>query len=529
MADNKQMKTLGGYEIVDEKAREEINVVGEKADEALSLAKGATKAFVYDTYSDMIAELNALDKEELLVNYHIMIRTVCVPDLWISGVSDEHVEYTYTSNEDFIVDLTEDGVVQVGYFVLSALETQKVDLLEYVKKTDYAGEGVSGVINTKDYWGTATNDTGGLYIVCASLNDIDAKANDYKPIVPQNLDYAVMKALSDSKIEWTNEQKQRARTILGITESYENNNNNSGSNYPQKVFEYEWKDNYDQIDVTSIDYETGILTVSSMPTQITDDVSTTVRVFPSLKIEGIAEQFKYGMMPKEIMETHSLYYAKKVGDNHVILCNPINSNELTSITNSDVVDLTRWNLFVEKKRNTVIPNVEVKNLDKTHSYKLRYYIPHAIHHTGGITVFTKSNGSSNSDRYGSGYGFGYNSQTLHSRETELNTMLFTTNAYETVSLRGKYYAYSENVLMKYPKFYEVDICKLSDEAYKADVNIGYFAPFTSPKDNTVFCMSTVKQNIFLQRPYEYISFSSGNGNYILDGARCEVWDYGEVL
>ena len=113
MANNKEMKTLGGYEIVDEKAREDINIVAEKANEALSLAKGATKAFVYDTYADMISELNALDKAELLVNYHVMIRTVCVPDLWISGVSDEHVEYTYTSNEDFITDLTEDGIVQV--------------------------------------------------------------------------------------------------------------------------------------------------------------------------------------------------------------------------------------------------------------------------------------------------------------------------------------------------------------------------------------------------------------------------------
>ena len=264
-----------------------------------------------------------------------------------------------------------------------------MDLSEYVKNTDYATASKCGVVKVDSRQGISISQSSGVIsVVSANESEIDEKSSIKKPITPSNLDYAVMKALSDSKIEWTNEQKQRARTILGITESYENNNNNSGSNYPQKVFEYEWKDNYDQIDVTSIDYETGILTVSSMPTQITDDVSTTVRVFPSLKIEGVAKNFKYGMMPKEIMETHSFYYAKKVGDNHVILCNTANSTELATITNSDVVDLTRWNLFVEKKRNSAIPNVDVKNLDKTHHYKLKYYLPYTAHYVSGIVILS---------------------------------------------------------------------------------------------------------------------------------------------
>ncbi len=224
MADNKEMKTLGGYEIVDEKAREEIHVVEEKADEAYSLAKGATKAFVYDTYEDMISELNTLGKEELLVNYHIMIRTVCVPDLWISGVSDEHVEYTYTSNEDFIVDLTEDGVVQVGYFVLSALETQKVELDDYVKKTDYAGNNNQvGVVSLNGVFGISSfnNSTykNALTIQPSTKTDIDKKGSLYKPIVPYYLDYAVKKALSDCKLSgddaWTEEEKASALETLG--------------------------------------------------------------------------------------------------------------------------------------------------------------------------------------------------------------------------------------------------------------------------------------------------------------------------
>lgn len=188
----------------------------EKADKALSLAKGATKAFVYDTYEDMISDLNVLSTEELNLNYHIMIRTVCVPDLWISGVSDEHVEYTYTSNEDFIADLTEDGVVQVGYFVLSALETQKVELDDYVKKDEYATDNKCGLVKGGGNCGTHIHSSSGTICIDKAVkSEIDGKANNYKPIVPATLDYAVMKALSDSKLEWTEEQKQLARALLG--------------------------------------------------------------------------------------------------------------------------------------------------------------------------------------------------------------------------------------------------------------------------------------------------------------------------
>lgn len=213
--EEKQMKTLGGYEIVDEKAREDINIVAEKANEALTVAKGATRAFVYDTYSDMISGLNKLPKTELQVNYHVMIREVCVPDLWVSGISDEHVEYTYTSNEDFIADLTQDGVVQVGYFVLSALETQKVELDDYVKKDDYATADKVGLVKCASGYGIGVDKSGNVSVSRADEDTIDARTSSYKPIVPRHLDYAVMKALSDSKLEWTEEQKQAVRELLG--------------------------------------------------------------------------------------------------------------------------------------------------------------------------------------------------------------------------------------------------------------------------------------------------------------------------
>ena len=192
------------------------------ADEALSHAKGATKAFVYDTYGDMIAELNQLSKEKLLVNYHIMIRTLNVPDLWVSDIAEENIEYTYTSDDDLITDLVEDGVVQVGYFVLSALETQKVELSEYVKKDDIATSKAVGLVRAVATYGIGVNSGNGILSVQRANNSqIDAREDTFRPIVPAYIDYAVMKALSDSKLEWTDEQKQLACKLLNAVEKNE--------------------------------------------------------------------------------------------------------------------------------------------------------------------------------------------------------------------------------------------------------------------------------------------------------------------
>ena len=64
-----------------------------------------------------------------------MIITLQVPDLWISGIESTSQTYTYTTDEAFTTELNTNGYVQVGYYKLSALETQKVDLTDYATKT----------------------------------------------------------------------------------------------------------------------------------------------------------------------------------------------------------------------------------------------------------------------------------------------------------------------------------------------------------------------------------------------------------
>ena len=100
-----------------------------------SIALGANQALSYGNYSTMITAFNSLDDDVYRVGQNIYIITTDVPDLWISSVESTSVTYTYTTDSAFTTALATDGYVQVGYYKLSALETQKVDLTNYVDLT----------------------------------------------------------------------------------------------------------------------------------------------------------------------------------------------------------------------------------------------------------------------------------------------------------------------------------------------------------------------------------------------------------
>ena len=128
--------------------------------EVNSIAKGANQALSYSNYQSMISVFNNLSATTYNVGQNVMIVTLEVPDLWISGIESTSSTYTYTSDSDFTNALATNGFVQVGYYKLSALETQKVDLTNYVQFNNYANDNRAGTIKTSDYWGTYTGSTG---------------------------------------------------------------------------------------------------------------------------------------------------------------------------------------------------------------------------------------------------------------------------------------------------------------------------------------------------------------------------------
>lgn len=107
------------------------------ANTAKSIAEGATQALSYSNYSTMITAFNALPSTTYRVGQNIYINTLEVPDLWISSIESSSSTYTYTTDEAFISALETNGYVQVGYYKLSALETQKVDLTNYATKDEF--------------------------------------------------------------------------------------------------------------------------------------------------------------------------------------------------------------------------------------------------------------------------------------------------------------------------------------------------------------------------------------------------------
>ena len=159
--------------------------------EVNSIAKGANQALSYGNYSTMITAFNALANNVYNVGQNVLIITLEVPDLWISSIESTSSTYTYITDEAFKTALTTNGYVQVGYYKLSALETQKVDLTNYVEFTDYATSNVGGVVKTNASYGIDINSDGVIFVSKASNTQINERSNSNRPIVPANLDYAV--------------------------------------------------------------------------------------------------------------------------------------------------------------------------------------------------------------------------------------------------------------------------------------------------------------------------------------------------
>lgn len=98
------------------------------------IAKKANIAASYTDYASMISELNEADSSLYAVGQSIYIQTKYVPDVWIYSIG-EYAEYEYTTDEAFVEALNNDGYVHVGYYLISPLETQKVNLKDYDTST----------------------------------------------------------------------------------------------------------------------------------------------------------------------------------------------------------------------------------------------------------------------------------------------------------------------------------------------------------------------------------------------------------
>lgn len=115
---NTNAKTVSG-------AINEVNTVAKNA----NIAKGFTN------YQSLITELNSASSTAYKVGQSFYIQTKDVPDLWVISIESESSTYTYVDDATFVTATAVSGGQQVGYYKLGQLETQKVDLTNYVQKT----------------------------------------------------------------------------------------------------------------------------------------------------------------------------------------------------------------------------------------------------------------------------------------------------------------------------------------------------------------------------------------------------------
>lgn len=120
---------------------EEIaNSAYDLAEEAEIIAKGRATGYVFDTIDDMEIWIEE-HKSELILGDNLYIRETNVPDFWWDGTSAQ------------------------------LLETQKVDLTEYIKDTDYATENKGGVIKLANWSSLDIDVSGNLNAKKISYND----------------------------------------------------------------------------------------------------------------------------------------------------------------------------------------------------------------------------------------------------------------------------------------------------------------------------------------------------------------------
>lgn len=135
------------------------------ADDAYSLAQGRARAVSFDTVAAMTTALKAASSTEYKVGDNIFIKATDTPDYWISAVLT-------TSTGTY------------GYYEISPLETQKVDLSGYAKTADLTDGTITVKRATNANNATnATNDINGnaideYYTPLESFNPIAATANN---------------------------------------------------------------------------------------------------------------------------------------------------------------------------------------------------------------------------------------------------------------------------------------------------------------------------------------------------------------
>lgn len=107
----------------------------QKVEQIELLAKNAQQVLSFANYEEAIEAINKLDATAYKVGQDILIVTSGVPDLWVSKVNTVAEDYEY-KDDATVVDALKKGSIIVGYYTLTALESDKGSLDNYYTKNE---------------------------------------------------------------------------------------------------------------------------------------------------------------------------------------------------------------------------------------------------------------------------------------------------------------------------------------------------------------------------------------------------------
>lgn len=149
-----------------------VDTYATKTDLQSGLAgKSSTKT--YDTYSDFVDAVMAMNNTALKVGDNVLIKALDVPDMWVYKVNSTKTDYTYSSDANIVAALASPDGLTVGYYVFAKLETQKVDLTAYQTKTD---NGLTTTANT--ITGAINEHEGDISALASRVGGVESKNTD---------------------------------------------------------------------------------------------------------------------------------------------------------------------------------------------------------------------------------------------------------------------------------------------------------------------------------------------------------------
>lgn len=174
---------------------------------------------VGNTWTETITILTA-DKTDNTVSFDVKEGEECF--LWIFRAAHASLIHTLqivTNANEYVMRVKDNAGNIIPILAIKGEKGDKGDtpsLDGYIKNTDYASPTTSGVVKVHSDYGLSVDSKGNICTNKATEEMIDMRENQYNPIVPANVDYAVKKALTDSKITWIDAEKKALFKLLGL-------------------------------------------------------------------------------------------------------------------------------------------------------------------------------------------------------------------------------------------------------------------------------------------------------------------------